>query len=104
MIALAASLGLHIITYQHLIKVFIHVKHYILVITVMGNEVLERRSNPTYERQVSLVTKLKLGSTNTDKTHPSSVSFMISQISMLAAQSSDGKFPSVAFSKRMTNQ
>ena len=69
----------------------------------MGSEVLERRSKHIYERHISLVTKLKLGSTSTNKTHPSSVSFIMSQISMLAAQSSDGKFPSVAFSKRMTD-
>lgn len=38
--------------------------------------------------------------TETKKTYPSSVSLITSHISIFAAQSSDGKFPSVAFSEK----
>ena len=46
---------------------------------------------------VNVSTELK---TETKKTHPSSVSLITSHISIFAAQSSDGKFPSVAFSEK----
>ena len=46
---------------------------------------------------VNVSTELK---TETKKTYPSSVSLITSHISIFAAQSSDGKFPSVAFSEK----
>lgn len=73
------------------------------MITSVGNLVLERsRTNKlTNNTQIMIMQCQILFDESRIETHPSSVSLIISQISMFAAQSSDGKFPSVAFSKRM---